>query len=88
MQKITPSFLLKLSIFCFSMLFLPPHAAHALETKIKVVASINPLADFVRQVGGSKVEVVLLLPPGASPHTYEPTPKVIREISQSRIFLK
>ena len=88
MQKITPSFLLKLSIFCFSMLFLPGHASHALEAKMKVVASISPLADFVRQVGGPKVEVALLLPPGASPHTYEPTPKAIREISQSRIFFK
>ena len=88
MQKITPSFLLKLSIFCFSMLFLPLHASHAFEAKMKVVASIAPLADFVRQVGGPKVEVVLLLPPGASPHTYEPTPKAIHEIAQARIFFK
>lgn len=88
MQRITPSFLLKLSTFCFSLLFLPLHTAHAVEAKMKVVASISPLADFVRQVGGTKVEVVLLLPPGASPHTYEPTPKAIHEISQSRIFFK
>jgi len=84
----TSSFLMKLGILCFSMLFLPLHASHALEAKMKVVASISPLADFVRQVGGAKVDVVLLLPPGASPHTYEPTPKAIHEISQSRIFFK
>jgi zinc transport system substrate-binding protein len=88
MQKITPSLLLRTVILFLSLLLFPLHAAHALEVKIKVVASINPLADFVKQVGGTKVEVVLLLPPGASPHTYEPTPKVIREISQSRLFFK
>jgi len=88
MQKITPSLLLKTGIFCLSLLLCPMHSAHALEAKMKVVVSINPLADFVKQVGGTKVEVVLLLPPGASPHTFEPTPKVIREISQSRLFFK
>jgi zinc transport system substrate-binding protein len=88
MQKINPSLLLKLGILCLPLLFLPLHSAHALEAKMKVVASISPLADFVKQVGGTKVEVVLLLPPGASPHTYEPTPKTIREISQSRIFFE
>ncbi len=56
--------------------------------KIKVVASIAPLADFARQVGGDKVSVVLLLPPGASPHIYEPTPGIFREISSSKVFIK
>ncbi|MDH4232030.1 MAG: metal ABC transporter substrate-binding protein [Nitrospirota bacterium] len=55
---------------------------------MKVVASIFPLADFVRQVGGPKVEVILLLPAGASPHTYEPSPKVIQAISRSKLFFK
>jgi len=55
---------------------------------MKVVASISPLADFARQVGGDKVEVTLLLPAGASPHTYEPTPKTVQEISKARIFIK
>jgi zinc transport system substrate-binding protein len=60
--------------------------AHA--EKIKVIASIAPLADFVKQVGGSQVEVHLLLPPGASPHIYEPTPKVISHIADAELFVK
>ena len=70
---------------CLSLLF---SSVPASADKIKVVATIAPLADFSRQVGGNKVEVTLLLPPGASPHTYEPTPKVVREISQAGLFLK
>jgi zinc transport system substrate-binding protein len=85
MQKIVP--FLKTALFfslCLSLLYSVPASAD----KIKVVATIAPLADFARQVGGDKVEVTLLLPPGASPHTFEPTPKVVREISQARLFLK
>ena len=88
MQKIVSSFILKTGIFFLFFLFLPFHAGQAAGDRIKVVATISPLADFARQVGGNKVDVILLLPPGASPHTYEPTPKVMREIAKARIFFK
>lgn len=50
---------------------------------LRVTASIFPLADIVRQVGGQDVSVGVLLPPGASPHTFEPTPAQVREIASS-----
>lgn len=62
--------------------------AFASGEKMKVVVSISPLADFAREVGGEKVDVSLLLPPGASPHTFEPTPRTMQEISRAKIFLK
>lgn len=83
--KVKVSFLIFFLIFTISNI---PYISYASNQKLKVVASIAPLADFVRQVGGEKVDVMLLLPPGASPHTYEPTPKTIQEISRSRIFFK
>ena len=55
---------------------------------MKVVASIAPLADFAREVGKGRVDVLLLLPPGASPHTYEPSPRTVRQISKAKIFIK
>ena len=69
--------------FLFPLIVGPAYAE-----KIKVIASITPLADFSRQVGGDTVEVKLLLPPGASPHTYEPTPKALKDISNARVFIK
>jgi len=63
-----------------------PNQSHA--ERIKVIASIAPLADFVKQVGGERIDVKLLLPPGASPHVYEPTPKAMKDISDARIFVK
>jgi zinc transport system substrate-binding protein len=58
------------------------------STKIKVVVSIYPLADFVNNVGRDKVEVITLLPAGASPHTYEPTPSQLKDIAEAKLFVE
>ncbi len=56
--------------------------------KILVVASIPPISDFVKEVGGNRVEVLTMVPPGASPHTYEPTPAQMRDLTHARaLFL-
>jgi ABC-type Zn uptake system ZnuABC Zn-binding protein ZnuA len=47
----------------------------------KVAATIFPLYDIARSVAGPTAEVVLVLPPGASPHTFEPTPASVRALS-------
>jgi zinc transport system substrate-binding protein len=52
---------------------------------VSVVATIFPLADIVQQIGGADVQVVTLLPPGASPHTFEPTPAQMREIARAQV---
>ncbi len=43
------------------------------KSELKVAASIFPIYDLTRQVAGNKIDVELLLPPGASEHDYEPT---------------
>ncbi len=75
-------------LLAFIFAFVSPAFVSAAQQKVKVVVSIPPLADFARQVGGDKVDVVLLLPAGASPHTFEPSPRVMQEISRGRIFIK
>jgi zinc transport system substrate-binding protein len=56
--------------------------------KIGVVVSITPLADFVENVGEGKVDVAVMVPPGASPHTYEPKPSQLVKVSKADIFVK
>jgi len=63
------------------------HAAPA-EAALRVVATIFPLTDIVRQIGRDAVEVVTLLPPGASPHTFEPTPAQMRDVAGARVFVR
>lgn len=57
------------------------------EAKPLVVATIFPLADLVRQIGGEKIQAVSLLPAGASPHTFEPTPKEMKAVSRASLFV-
>lgn len=55
---------------------------------IDIVVSIYPLKDIVEQVGGEKVRVDFIIPPGASPHTFEPKPSDIKRLSRAKaIFL-
>jgi zinc transport system substrate-binding protein len=55
--------------------------------KLSVVASIVPLKDFCQRIGGNQVDVQLLIPPGASPHIYEPPPSVAAKASRARVFV-
>lgn len=55
--------------------------------KVQVVTTIFPLYDFVRVVGGDRVEVALLLPPGVEPHSFEPTPEDMVRISRAGLFV-
>ena len=69
-------------------LSLAPRGANAgAQAPLPVAASILPLADFARQVGGERVQVETLVPPGASPHTYEPTPAQLKLLSHARVLV-
>lgn len=52
---------------------------------LRAVTSLELLADFVRQVGGERVEVNALLPSGADPHTYELPPGRVADIAEADI---
>ena len=41
-------------------------------SKLKVVASFFPIYEFVKKVGGDKVDVSVLIPIGAEPHDFDP----------------
>lgn len=56
--------------------------------RIKVIATILPLADFVQHVGGDRVEVTVMVPPGASPHVHEPTPGQMVDVSEADVYVK
>src|SRR5688572_7803728 len=58
------------------------------STRLQVVSTIFPLADWAQQVGGKHVQVTTLLRAGSSPHTFEPTPKEMREVRAAKILIK
>ena len=54
--------------------------------QIKVVTSIGPIADLIRNVGGERVDVLALVPPGGEPEDYDPTPADAATVSKARVF--
>jgi zinc transport system substrate-binding protein len=55
---------------------------------LKVIASITTVGDFVRQIGGNKVDVTIMVPPGYEPHTYEPTTSQMVKVSNAAAYVK
>ncbi len=62
-------------------------SATASAGKLKVVATIFPEYDFLRQIGGDRIDLKMLLKPGAESHSYEPTPQDIKDVAGSDMFV-
>jgi len=54
--------------------------------KTNVVVSILPQQTFVEKIGGDKVKVTTMVRPGSDPHSYEPKPSQMRDISNAHIY--
>ena len=75
-------------IFFVSVIFMLTSNSSTKESeKLKIVTTIFPFEDFAKNIGGEKVDVDLLLPPGVEPHSFEPTIEDVRAISESDIFI-
>jgi zinc transport system substrate-binding protein len=72
------------------LLLLPlPGVARAAEppaAPIEVFVSILPQKYFVKRVGGKHVAVSVMVGPGQSPETYEPTPNQLSRLAGARIY--
>jgi zinc transport system substrate-binding protein len=53
----------------------------------RVLVSVPPEAYLVRSIAGARVSVEVLLPPGASPHTYEPSMGIARRAAEADLYL-
>jgi zinc transport system substrate-binding protein len=56
--------------------------------KNRVLVTHSPYNYFVSRLTQGKVEVVALVPPGASAHTFEPTPKQVIQSANSDIWFR
>jgi len=54
---------------------------------VNVVTTIFPQYDFVREIAGDNVELMMLLSPGSESHSYEPTPQDIITIQNCDVFI-
>jgi zinc transport system substrate-binding protein len=70
-----------------SVVFAGGHKAQPANGKITVTAPIFPPFDFTRAVAGDRVNLSMLLPPGAESHSFEPTPRDIINVQKSDVFV-
>ncbi len=60
-------------------------AAQARE--LSIVVTVHPLALLLNEIGGERVAIHVLVPPGASPHSFEPKPSDLVRVSRADAFL-
>lgn len=88
-SKIFPSIFLAILLIVSSATIAASCAQKTESTmKLGVAVTILPQAEFVEAVGGEKIDVTVMVPPGASPHTYELTPSQMAALSEARLYAK
>ena len=68
------------------MAVLTAFAVPARSEPLAVFVSVLPQKFFVEAIGGERVAVSVMVPPGASPATYEPRPQQMRELARARLY--
>lgn len=58
------------------------------DERISIVVSILPQKEFAESIGKEKVSVTVMVPPGASPATYEPGPGQMRDVSRAELYVR
>ena len=71
-------------IFTISLLTFVGCAERKIVVENRAVVSIAPLKPLVEGILGDDFEVSVLVPLGASPETFEPTPKQLQEVESAR----
>ncbi|MGB9589482.1 MAG: metal ABC transporter substrate-binding protein [candidate division WOR-3 bacterium] len=57
------------------------------EHSAPIVATIYPLTSITMAIAGDEFRVIGIVPPGANPHAYEPTPKNVAALSGARVVI-
>jgi zinc transport system substrate-binding protein len=55
---------------------------------LRVAVSVPPQAYLVERIGGPRVRVEVMIPPGASESTYSPNPRQMVALSEARLYVK
>lgn len=74
-------------VMVLSLIFLLCSCNESANDKLKVVTTIFPEYDFVREIAGDKADITMLLPIGADLHSFEPSPKDIMKINSCDVFV-
>ncbi len=54
--------------------------------QVSVVATTSIVGSVVQAVGGERITLTVLFPPGTDPHTFEPTPRDLLALTRARLI--
>jgi zinc transport system substrate-binding protein len=57
-----------------------------IQSKISVVASFFPIYEFVKAVGGDRIDASVLIPIGAEPHDFDPTIQGVQKANSANLL--
>jgi zinc transport system substrate-binding protein len=87
MEPPVPPWSLRLLIALSLLLaWVPPAAAGA--AALRAFVSVAPEATLLRRIAGDRVEVRVMVQPGQDPHTYEPTPRQVADLTDADLYLR
>jgi len=82
-----PVFLLIMFLILTGCTSQQKEASVAEDKVLNIACTIPPEEEFIRAIGGDRVNVTLMVPPGASPHTFEPTPSQITALESADLYI-
>lgn len=68
-------------------LLIPALPSFAQSAPLSVAVSILPQKFFTETIGGERVQVMVMVPPGSEPHTYEPKPGQMKALAETPLYL-
>jgi zinc transport system substrate-binding protein len=55
--------------------------------EVMVAVTLPPQAEMVQEIGGDRVDVIVMMPPGSDPHTFEPGPALVAKAAEADIYM-
>ncbi len=77
---------MKKLLLLFSIIF-ALGSCGAQNTKTIIVTTSNPVFAIIKEIAGPRVDVRYIIPPGASPHTYQPKPSDVYKSQAANVLV-
>lgn len=77
---------LSVSVLLFFLLFTGCKLNKGDETRDSIMVSILPQKHFAEKIAGDSYQIHVMVPPGSSPETYEPSARQMKQVANSVLY--
>ena len=75
------------ALWALALLGAPPVLTARAQSALTATVTLGVFADFARQVGGDRVEVIQLVPDGVDVHGYQMAPADLAAVNRAQVFI-